>query len=144
MVKSMLIEAPYGRLAPAAIYWGARSHQEGGFHEQGQKELAALIERFPVGYYAYRAAQRLGTTWPEPQGALPDPAADPRVAQVNALVAAGMFHAARQALYETARGELSLAARDLYRLAAVARKLEMAGRLRFSTGTRPHRRPFAS
>ena len=52
-------EAPYGAYAPRAIYWSARAAQQLGMGEVYQAELKALVERFPVDYYAVQAQIRL-------------------------------------------------------------------------------------
>ena len=52
---SLLAERPFGPQAPASIYWAARAAQETHERLLAHSELLALIERFPVDYYAYRA-----------------------------------------------------------------------------------------
>ena len=52
-------EAPYGAYAPRAIYWSARAAEQLGMGEVYQAELKALVERFPVDYYAFQASTRL-------------------------------------------------------------------------------------
>ncbi|MEC9466440.1 MAG: lytic transglycosylase domain-containing protein [Myxococcota bacterium] len=52
-------EAPFGRQAPAAIYWAARAAGELGDQVAYRSELTALIKRFPVDYYSTQAMARL-------------------------------------------------------------------------------------
>jgi len=52
-------EAPYGRQAPAAIYWAARAAGELGNQVAYRSELLALVKRFPVDYYSTQAIARL-------------------------------------------------------------------------------------
>ena len=46
---------PYGAHAPSAIYWSARAAEQLGMGEVYQAELKAVVERFPVDYYAVQA-----------------------------------------------------------------------------------------
>ncbi len=82
-------EAPFGPLAPAAVYFGARSAEELGSRELCLGELEALRRRFPTDYYAYRASARLGDARPVPTP-LPSPAAPPELTQARAFLDADM------------------------------------------------------
>lgn len=92
--------SPYGEHAPGAIYWAARSAEMLGMGETYLGELKALVERFPVDYYAVQASRRLSDA----------EAVDVEVAELNqgklphtlilakALVDVGDFKATRRLL----------------------------------------------
>lgn len=64
---SLTDESPYGPLAPAALYWGARSLEELHQRDSARGELVRITQLFPTDYYALRAATQLGPApWPMP------------------------------------------------------------------------------
>ena len=93
--------SPYSQHAPGAIYWAARSAEMLGMGETYLAELKALVERFPVDYYAVQALQRLGDsalvaeveTAQLSTGQLPD-----SLILAQALVDVGDFKATRRLL----------------------------------------------
>ena len=55
--KTLLESDPFGPKAAASIYWGARASQELGDNNTAMSEFLALVQRFPVDYYAHRATE---------------------------------------------------------------------------------------
>lgn len=119
---SLRTERPYGPLAPRAIYWGARALEELGDRPGAALEMTALERRFPVDYYAYRAARwRDGREVPAQIAALPSPPPDRRVLHVEALVEADMRRRARKALRSLRGLSDTLGPHELERLESSAR-----------------------
>jgi soluble lytic murein transglycosylase len=85
--------------------------------------MAALAERFPVDYYAYRADRWSGGQAPPARiAALPSSTPNPRVAHVEGLIEADMRRRAREALRSLRDRIDSLGPHDLDRLEHAARK----------------------
>jgi soluble lytic murein transglycosylase len=126
---ALVEEAPFGEHAAAATYWGARALEEIGYTEQARAELAALVERYPVSYYAYRAAEHLGDeAWPDAEGALPDAPLNRRAAHVEALLHAGMQQRVRKALWDILQGaDETMGPNDLILLEDAARTVGLDG-----------------
>ncbi|MEM6733334.1 MAG: transglycosylase SLT domain-containing protein [Myxococcota bacterium] len=141
--QTLELEAPYDPLTPRARYWRARSHDERRELEVAQALMVHLVEEFPVDYYAYRAAEWLGSkhlrdaTYPR------NPASDhPRVTAASSLYRAGMPVRATRALRRALGVADALGPHELLRLEAMAYELQadrIAKRLRLA---REHRFPL--
>lgn len=141
--QTLELEAPYDPLTPRARYWRARSHEERRELEVARALMVALTEQFPVDYYAYRAAEWLGSkrlrdaTYPQ------NPSSDhPRVTAAASLFRAGMPVRATRALRAALGAADELGPHELLRLEAMAYELQadrIAKRLRLE---RQHRFPL--
>ncbi len=100
--QALFEENPYGPQAPRALYWNARSHQKLKQNSEAAGQLHALLERFPVDYYAHRASKLLERF--RKQGVLSTPATlpnknlDPRVAHIEGLAKSDLKSKTRRAL----------------------------------------------
>lgn len=123
-------EEPFGDQAPGAIYWAARASEEmGGTETAVRAELAALVERFPVDYYAYRASERLGPKpWPSTAGALPREQLTPAAKHVTALLGLGMQRRVRKELQRVLETDYRLMGPEtMTRMAEAAVALDAPG-----------------
>ncbi len=103
-LDALLKEAPYGALAPRALYWAARAEGEMAHGDRALALMAALRQRFPVDYYAFRASRWL-------RGRSVAPALLP-VRPPKALVQ-DLAESLRAGMPERSRRLLSSALRDL-------------------------------
>ena len=119
--ETLISEAPYGPLAPRALYWGARVLEERGRRREAAAEMAALEQRFPVDYYAFRARAWRGSDPAAEPAPLPAPGLDRRVGHVRGLVESGMTRRARRALRQLSKQTRAMGPADLRALAEIAR-----------------------
>ena len=150
-LTALLRDSPFGAHAPFAHYWRARAAEEIGDEEEALNDLTMLVSRFPIDYYAHRAAahmQRRG--WRPLPGAyaVAEPLAgklDPLVERIIGLVRANVPLRAKAALGELNSAHINeLGPRQLDRLERASRKIgarRLAARLR---GHRHRRFPTAS
>ncbi len=100
-------EAPYGPLSPRSLYWGARAREELGDVIGAATLMAAVVQHFPVDYYAYRAEVWLAGT-DVTAGAMTIAApSDPTLARALSLAQAGMRKRAVAALAQIDPAALS-------------------------------------
>ncbi len=141
--QTLELEAPYDPLTPRAKYWRARSHEQRRELEVARALMIALTEQFPVDYYAYRAAEWLGSKRLRDATYPVDPASDhPRVTAAASLFRAGMPVRATRALRAALGAANELGPHELLRLEAMAYELQadrIAKRLRLE---REHRFPL--
>lgn len=116
-------ESPFGPLAPAATYWGARALDELGDRQRARGELAALAARFPHDYYAFRARERVGDLDPSPTVILPPTRRRPDLEQLRAVLAAGQEKRARGLVGRLVAAVDSLSPDELDDLVAAATRL---------------------
>ena len=121
---SLRDEQPFGERAPAALYWGARALAEGGDREAARREMAALWQRFPLDYYAFRARAYLASTQPSTVTAEPLPSPHhPQALACATAAKAGMARRTRrliQRAVQTSLGDFGYA--DLQNLETLARQ----------------------
>lgn len=143
--QTLELETPYGTLAPRARYWRGRSYEQQNELEVANAVMLSITEQFPVDYYAYRAAEWLGTdhiydtTYPA------DPIGHhPRVTAASSLFRAGMPIRATKALKRALGAARELGPHELLQLEAmayelqadrVAKRLRVERQLRFPLGT---------
>ena len=98
----------FGRLAsePAyrerALYWKGRSLEAAGSPESAREARAALLEEFPIGYYALRLEKETGArngrvAYPPPSLVAPPPLPD-GYDRAKTLISLGMYEEARMEL----------------------------------------------
>lgn len=103
--QTLLENDPYGERAAASIYWGARAAQELGETQTAMSELIALVQRFPVDYYAHRAGflinHQTALQVVTPAASLPVPVRNPELTHVEGLSRAGLTEQALKKLRST-------------------------------------------
>jgi Tfp pilus assembly protein PilF len=123
---TLATEAPYGTLAPSALYWAARCLEDRGEIRQARAELAALIERFPADYYAYQADKLLrGAS--VMAAALPEPPRHAELTRLESLVRTGAERRARALLARITTDQRALGRSDLQLLERLAARLGAEG-----------------
>ena len=89
---------PAGPRAAASIYWGARV-QELGSEAEAMSEFIALVQRFPVDYYAHRAgdfiAEKAELQVVTPAASLPAAHTNHQLSHVQGLLKAELTSAER-------------------------------------------------
>ena len=117
---ALFAEAPYGAIAPRALYWGARTVDDLGNHTQATLEMALIEERFPVDYYAFRARAWRGEALPPRLVASDRFNVDQRIAQIKAMSDTGMLGRAKKAIRELKDDWTAFGPADLVTLEEVA------------------------
>lgn len=91
-------EAPYSPSAPGATYWSARALEELGDRTSARAELTALLKRFPLDYYAYRARTWIRGSNKVAPAVLPSGTSHPEVAHLRSVLEADMQRRAKRLL----------------------------------------------